>query len=164
LAGAGAGRAEGFSLESVGVRGGTTAYFNGQDFTQVEGFLNVNLPWGWNLGKEWHLQSRLDLSVGWLGGYDNNAVIGSVGPSLVVSRARLPLSFEGGVSPTGMSRNAFGTEEFGTECQFISHVGLNWDFAPHWRVGYRFQHMSNADLAHPNPGLNLHMLALSYIF
>jgi hypothetical protein len=164
LAGAVAGRGEGFSLESVGARGGTTAFFNGHDFTQSEGFLYVNLPWRYDLGKEWHVQTRLDFSVGWLGGRADNAVIGTVGPSLVLSRAGLPLSLEGGVSPTGLSRNAFGSKDFGTECQFTSHVGLNWDFAPHWRLGYRFQHMSNADLASPNPGLNLHVFALSYIF
>jgi hypothetical protein len=41
---------------------------------------------------------------------------------------------------------------------------LNWDFATHWRLGYRFQHMSNAGLSQPNPGLNMHMFALSYLF
>ncbi len=46
--------------------------------------------------------------------------------------------------------------------QFTSHVGLNWDFAEHWRLGYRFQHISNADLAKPNPGLNMHLVTLSY--
>jgi hypothetical protein len=36
--------------------------------------------------------------------------------------------------------------------QFICHLGLNWDFATHWRLSYRYQHMSNADLALENPG------------
>jgi hypothetical protein len=52
----------------------------------------------------------------------------------------------------------------GTDIQFTSHVGLNWDFAAHWRLGYRFQHMSNADLSRDNPGLNMHLFALSYVF
>ena len=76
----------------------------------------------------------------------------------------LPVSLEGGVSPTGLSRSEFGSKDFGTEIQFTSHVGLNWDFATHWRLSYRFQHMSNADLGTKNPGLNLNMLALSYVF
>ena len=29
---------------------------------------------------------------------------------------------------------------------------------------YRYQHMSNAGIATPNPGLNLHMVAFSYLF
>jgi hypothetical protein len=164
LAGAVTGRAEGFSLESVGVRGGFQADHSNRDFGQVEGFGNLNLPWGWDLGREWHLQSRLDLSLGWLGGRGDSAFIGTLGPSLIVSRARLPLSFEGGVSPSYLSHEHFGLEDFGGNVQFTSYLGLNLDFARHWRLGYRFQHMSNAGLATPNPGLNTHMFALSYLF
>jgi hypothetical protein len=164
LAGAVAGRGEGFSLESAGVRVGSQADHSNRDFGQVEGFGNLNLPWGWSLGKEWRLRSRLDLTVGWLGMRGDNAVIGTLGPSLVLSRAQLPLSLGGGVSPTLLSRDEFRSEDFGTVFQFTSYLGLSWDFAAHWRVGYRFQHMSNAGLAAPNPGLNLHMFALSYLF
>ena len=164
LAGAVASRADGFSMESVGVRGGFQADCSNRDFYQLEGFGNLNLPWGWDLGKEWYLQSRLDLSLGWLNGRGESAAIGSVGPSLILSRARLPLSFDGGVLPTGLSQNEFGSYDFGMDFQFTSYLGLNWDFAPHWCFGYRFQHMSNAGLAASNPGLNMHMFALSYLF
>lgn len=164
LAGAVASRAEGFSLESAGVLGGFQADHSNRDFHQVEGFGNVNLPWGWDLGKEWHLQSRLDLSLGWLGGRGDSAVIGSLGPSLILSKARLPLSFDGGVLPTGLTRYTFGSYDFGMDCQFTSYLGLNWDLAKHWRFGYRFQHMSNGGLAAPNPGLNMHIFAVSYLF
>ena len=158
------GRAEDFRLESVGARGGLSANSSGQAFNQGDLFANWNLPWGWDLGKEWHLQSRLDLSIGWLGDRGNNAAIGTVGPSLVLGHERWPVSMEGGVSPTLLSRTGFGSKEFGTDFQFTTHIGLNWDFAPHWRLGYRFQHMSNAGLASKNPGLNLHFFALSYVF
>jgi lipid A 3-O-deacylase len=157
-------RGEDFRLESVGARGGLSASSNGQQFNQAEAFANWNLPWGWDLGKEWHLQSRLDLSLGWLGDRGNNAAIGSAGPSVLLGRESLPVSVEGGVSPTFLSRHEFGSKDFGTDFQFTSHVGVNWDFAPHWRLGYRFQHMSNAGLASKNPGLNMHLFALSYLF
>jgi lipid A 3-O-deacylase len=157
-------RAEDFRLESVGVRGGLSASSRGEEFNQAEAFVNVNLPWGWDLGKEWHLQSRLDFSVGWLGDRGNNAAVGTIGPSVVLSRERLPVSLEGGVSPTFLSRSEFGSKDFGADFQFTSHIGLNWDFATHWRLGYRFQHMSNAGISSSNPGLNMHMFALSYLF
>jgi hypothetical protein len=159
-----AARAEEFRLESVGVRGGFSANTTGQIFDQAEVFANWNLPWGWDLGKEWHLQSQLDLSGGWLSDRKDNAGIGTVGPGLLLSRAGLPLSLDGGVSPTVISQYDFESRNFGTYIQFTTHIGLNWDFAAHWRVGYRFGHMSNADLASPNRGLNTHMLALSYVF
>ena len=164
LVGAVTARAEGLSLESVGVRGGFSAESGSHGFHQAEVFGNWNLPWGWDLGREFHLQSRLDLSAGWLNAHDQDAAIGTLGPSLVVSRAQWPVSLAGGLSPTFLSTHEFGEDNLGTRVQFTSHIGLNSDFARHWRVGYRFQHMSNAGLSTPNPGLNMHMFALSYLF
>jgi len=158
------GRAEAFRLEAAGARGGFSANESGREFHKVEGFMNWNLPWSWELGKEWGLQPRLDLAAGWLGDGGQDAAIWSVGPSLVLGRKRLPLSLEGGVHPTGLSADRFGSKDFGTYIQFTSHVGLNWNFARHWSVGYRFEHMSNAHLGTPNPGLNLHVFGLSYRF
>jgi len=91
---AGVGRAEDFRLESVGARGGFSANSGGETFHQAEVFAYWNLPWGWDLGKEWHLQSRLDLSAGWLGDSGDNAAIGSIGPSVVLGRERWPVSLE----------------------------------------------------------------------
>ncbi len=153
-----------FSLESAGARGGFSESSGTEDFYQAEAFANWNLPWGWDLGKEWHLQSRADFSLGWLGDNGHDAAIGTSGLSLVLGRQRLPVLLEGGVSPTLLSQHEFGDKNFGTDFQFTSHVGLNWDFARHWRLSYRFQHMSNAGLASPNPGLNMHLFGVSYLF
>jgi hypothetical protein len=158
------GRAEDFRLESVGVRTGFSTS-SGEGFNQSETFLNLNLPWEWDLGKQWHLQCQFDSSVGWLGdGGKNLALIGTVGPGGLLTREGLPLSLDAGVSPTFLSRSDFGTKDFGSVIQFTTHFGVNWDFAAHWRIGYRFQHMSNANLANNNPGLNTHLFALSYVF
>lgn len=158
------GRAEDFRLESVGVRGGISSNLTGQSFNQAEVFANWNLPWGWDLGKAWHLQLQLDLSTGWLTDGNDNAFIGTLGPVLLLNRARLPVSLTGGVSPTVISWYDFEPRNFGSFIQFTSYGGLNWDFAAHWRLGYRFQHMSNANLSPHNRGLNMHMFALSYVF
>jgi hypothetical protein len=155
---------EPFVPESVGARAGFSATSSGDNFYQSDAFANWNLPWGWELGKEWHLQTRLDFAVGWLGEGRDNGVVGSLGPSLVLSRAGLPVSLDGGISPTLLSRSDFGVKNFSTDIQFTTHVGVNWDFATHWRVSYRFQHMSNANLGSQNPGLNMHFLGLSYVF
>jgi lipid A 3-O-deacylase len=158
------GQAEEFRLESVGARGGLPANSSSSEFRQAEIFANWNLPWGWDLGKQWRLQSRLDFSAGWLGDQGDNAAIGTAGPTVVLSRGRLPVSLEAGLSPTLLSRSEFPSKNLGMDFQFTGHVGLNWDFATHWRLSYRYQHMSNADLAPQNPGLNLHMFGLSYVF
>jgi hypothetical protein len=153
-----------FNIESLGVRGGYAANDSGQGFNQTEAFMNWNLPWGWNLGRDWHLQSRLDLSAGWLGDRTIDGAIGTAGPSLLLQWGRFPVSVEGGSSPTVLSQSDFGAKDFGVPFQFTSHVGLNWDVTSHWRLGYRFQHMSNAGLDAHNPGLNMHMFGLSYLF
>ena len=135
-----------------------------QGFSQAEAFVNWNLPWQWKPGADWRLQSRLDASAGWLGRGRSDAALITLGPTLVLRDKWLPLSLEAGASLTGLSRYEFGSKDLGSLFQFTSHIGLNWDFAEHLRVGYRFQHMSNAGIREPNPGLNLHVFAVSYLF
>lgn len=157
-------RAQHFGVESLGVRGGASLTDPRPGFHQADVFLNCNLPWRWDLGRRWHLQTRLDFSGGWLGESGVHAAIGSIGPSVLFAREEFPFSFEGGSSPTGITQYEFPDKNFGGGLQFTTHVGVNWEMATHFRLGYRFQHMSDAGLNTPNPGLNMHMLALSYLF
>jgi hypothetical protein len=123
-----------------------------------------NLPWRWILGDNWPLQSRLDASAGWLGRVGTDAAMVTLGPTLVLHYKELPVSLEGGASLTGLTQDKFGSKNLGTRFQITSHVGVNWDFASHLRASYHFQHMSNAGIREPNPGLNLHVFAVSYLF
>lgn len=157
-------RATNISFESVGARGGASATSRAHNFHQAEAFANLNLPWNWNLEHDWVLQSRLDVSLGWLADPGGNAVVTTLGPSLWLGKKDFPLSFEAGVSPTAVSRSVFATKNFGGLFQFTSHVGLNVDLPGRFRIGYRFQHMSNAGIGDTNPGLNLHMLAVGCRF
>ena len=157
--------AEGLHLESAGVRSG----FSGTGdtaprFYQVEGFLNWNLPWRWEWESGWHLQSRLDLTGGWINGRGEDAVIGTVGPSFELSWDRAPLVLDAGFSPTVLGREQFGKTDFGTVFQFTTHGGLTWKIGSRLSLGYRFQHMSNAKIGPSNPGLNMHMLGAGWRF
>jgi hypothetical protein len=153
-----------WSLESAGVRYGFSANGSGSDFHASETFLNANLPWSWSLGTNWQVASRLDGSAGWLGAGDKNGAMFTLGPTLVLSRKNLPITLDGGVSPTVITRSQYDTKDLGIPFQFTTHIGINWDFAKHFRAGYRFQHMSNAHLSNHNPGLNLHLFGVSYLF
>jgi len=152
-----------FRFQSAGARVGFGAESTSNHFLQSEAFLNYNL-WHWCPSTNWHLQSRLGLSAGWLGQRGDNAFIGTLGPVLEISRTKIPFSIEGGFCPSYISRYRFSSTDLGTRAQFTSHFGLNWDVTPHWRLGYRFQHMSNAGLKEPNPGFNLHVLSVGYLF
>jgi len=151
--------------ESVGARGGFS--LGGQraaTFMQGEVFADWYLPLKTESDSGWFLQPKLSLSVGWLGANGVNGVVGTLGPALEFGQRRFPLSLEGGFSPTLISQYQFGTVDLGGEVQFTSYLGLNLDLTRHWRAGYRFQHMSNGDLARSNPGLNMNMFSLSYAF
>jgi hypothetical protein len=156
-----------FCFESSGVRGGFGLSGSDANFRQAEAFVDWDLPWGWNLGRNWHVQTRLDFSAGWLGetgadGYDS--AILTVGPIFALTHGHFPIFLEAGLSPTGITRSDFNSKGFGEDVQFTSHIGIGYDIASHLRISYRYQHMSNGGLSTDNPGLNLHMFGLSYIF
>ena len=152
------------NLWTVGTRGGVSFDHGVGQFRQVETFADMNLPWQWNFYSDWRFQPRLDASVGWLGGEHANAFIGTVGPLVELHKGDFPLVLEAGSSPTILSRDRFGSKDFGDRFQFTSHLGLIWYVTEHISVGYRFQHMSNAGISSHNPGLNLQMLEASYSF
>jgi len=151
-------------LNSAGARFGFSPEGAGSGFRQAEAFVNWDLPWDWDLGAGWRLGSRLDASAGWIGDSSVNAGVFTLGPTLMLRPPSFPLSFEVGFSPTVLTQDNFPSKNFGIPFQFTSHAGINYDMTAHFRIGYRFQHMSNADLSRHNPGLNLHMFALSYLF
>ena len=164
LALAAEGMAGTFSLATAGARGLGRANPKSQTFEQAELFAGFDLPWRLGSASGWHLQTRLDLSAGALHGRSDDAFIGSVGPDFVVRHGGFPVHLWFGVSPTILSRTEFGGMDFGIPFQFTTHAGLNWEISRHFGVGYRYQHMSNANLSHKNPGLNLHGLVLYYRF
>src|SRR5207253_2887239 len=129
-----------------------------------EAFLDCTLPISWKLGNDFSVTTRMDFTAGWLGRGGESAAIASVGPALVLKYKTLPLSLEGGSSSTLISEHDFGGANLGGPYQFTTHAGLTWDFLPRWRVGYRFEHISNAGISKPNPGLNLHTFGLAYVF
>ncbi|HXU76527.1 MAG TPA: acyloxyacyl hydrolase [Methylomirabilota bacterium] len=155
---------EHFCLESAGARFGFGAGDASRDFRSGEAFLNCNLPLLWEPATSLFLSIRIDFSAGWLGRGDENASMASVGPTLVLRYKDIPISLEAGSSSTVMSAHDFGDLDLGDTFQFTTHAGLNWEITRHWRLGYRFQHTSNAGLANKNPGLNLHSFGVSYVF
>jgi len=50
--------------------------------------------------------------------------------------------------------------------QFGTLVGFGLGFGEHGQheLSYRFQHLSNANIKHPNNGMDLHMILFSYNF
>ena len=148
----------------MGGRFGFPAKGTSEGFRLAEGFVDCNLPLSWRLGNNFLVKTRIDFTVGWLGGGGKEAATASAGPTFVLRYKDLPLSLEGGSSSTLLSRHEFGDQDLGGPFQFNTHIGLSWDVTRRWRIGYRYDHISNAGIYRPNPGLNLHTFAVSYVF
>lgn len=154
----------GFLLpERLGIRGGFSMDSDTKQFHQAELAAGYSLPWGWE-AKKLKLESGIDTSAGWLWDDTKEAFILSAGPEARLRYASIPVALRFGSNPTYISRYAFDQRDFGVEIQFVSHVGLSWDIAEHLQLSYRLQHMSNSGIASPNPGLNMHMFALHWLF
>lgn len=157
----GRGEAQSFS---AGVRGGFSFENDSHRFTQVEAFGASNLPWHWNFYSDWALTPRAEASAGWLSGEHTDAFVGTLGPSVELSKGKFPITLIGGASPTVLSRYRFRSVDFGDRLQFTDHIGLNWRIAECFSATCRFQHMSNAGISSHNPGLNLLMFSVNYNF
>ena len=156
--------AQDFSLESIGIRVGGSPTSRSHNFHELDAFANFNLPLSFDMGANWRGLLRLDLTGGCLADHDVAAAIGTLGPTLLFRNPDSRVSVEVGSSPALLSREDFPTKDLGSNFQFSSHIGFNVDVSSRVRLGYRFQHMSNAGMAQPNPGLNLHMFSVSWLF
>lgn len=148
----------------AGARGGASLDASSGRFYQAEAFAGWKIPWRWNFCSHWSLQPCVDLSAGSITGKDENGFVGTLGPLAELRYGKCPVLLEGGASPTWLSRSTFGSENFGERFQFTSHIGLEWDVTKNFTIEARFQHMSNAGLATPNPGLNIEMLSFRFNF
>jgi len=164
IAGERRGWAADFVPESVGVRAAFSWSDSASGFHSVEAFSNWDLPWKWDLGSEWLLKPQVAASAGWLGDSRADAFLTTLGPALVIRHGDWPVSLSVGSSPTLLSRDDFPSKDLGCLFEFTSYAGLNWDVTSHFRIGYRFQHTSNAGLGSSNPGLNMHAFSVSYVF
>jgi hypothetical protein len=145
---------------AFGIQGGISTR---EEFIQLELTGKAALPWQWET-ERFRTGFVMNGSMGMLDGLGETAFIASLGPGLVFGPKEGRYSLDLGSSPTLLNRERFGHYDLGLILQFTSHVGINFKFGESWTTGYRFQHMSNAGLGSPNPGLDMHMFRLHYHF
>jgi opacity protein-like surface antigen len=148
----------------VGVRGGGSFENDAGDFQQAEVFGGAYLPWQWGSSDGFNLKPRVEGSAGDLNNRGEDGFVGTLGPVVELREGKFPVSVEGGVSPTGLSRYYFKDRDLGGWFEFTDHAGLDWHVTKNFTLGWRFQHISNAGIYHRNPGLNQQMLSASYSF
>lgn len=149
-------------LTEFGLRAGIDAG-SPLSFHQYGVFARTDLPWYWDWPAGWRLASGLEGSLAVLHATgDRDALLAAVGPLLQFSRVGSAWSLELGVEPAYLSIYQLGSKDFGGHLQFVSHVALRYRLGRHWILAYRFQHMSDAGIKEPNPGLNEQVLELAY--
>ena len=158
------GRADTPPAQAIGVRIGISGPDKGERFHEAEFFILHDLPWQWQWPPGWLLSTRLDMAVGLLSGADKTAVIGSFSPGLVLSRVGSRLSILANAGIALVSEDDFGDQAIGSPFQFVLYAGVSYHLGHGIRLSYRYRHLSNAGLFHPNPGLEMHFLGLSYHF
>ncbi len=68
--------------------------------------------------------------------------------------------FVASTGPAFLSESRLSDIDLGSRIEFLSSLGLEWEFAENWRLSYRFAHLSNAGISNKNPGLNLHLFGI----
>ena len=149
----------------IGVRVGTSNNHNAEIYYKCELLGAVSLPWAWRSKSGWGFSLRVDFTAAVLNGGPDWAFLGSVVPSFFLLKEQWRLALDGGIGPALLSRYRFGeTDNLGGHFQFYSHAGLTYLVRRNLTVGYQWQHLSNAGIYSPNPGINFHSLQLAYLF
>jgi hypothetical protein len=164
--------ASGVSAESgwneAGVRTGIQVSSRHDYFRLYEAFALYRLPWEWRGWSGWGLTPQIETSLGVLDSVHDTGFIGSAGTVVSLNNYNSGFSTDVGISLNFLNKRQFGRQDFGSILQFGACIGVNYRFDNGLKIGYRIQHISNGHIVYaeetPNPGLDLHMLAVSYTF
>ena len=143
---------------------------SGQGSTKV---LRLGAQWNWQ--KKWFTDQRWQLGGYWdaqIGAWDNDAGPGSLAdisltPVFRLASADSPIYFEAAIGFHYLSDYpSRGGSRFAPKFQFGDHLGIGARFGARKEhdLGLRLQHLSNAGIKNPNPGINLILVRYQYHF
>lgn len=132
----------------------------------------------WFTGGTWHLAGLWNLGFAYWDGDNNRSGHDSltelsitpvfrVEPDNASGRLGIMPYVEVGIAgPRLLSHTSIGDHELSTALQFGSHLGIGTRIGSKqsYDLGYRFQHISNAGIKHPNDGMNFHLIYLGYSY
>lgn len=149
---------------TLGLRAATVVVDKAEHFRQYEVFAIAGLPWLWGTKDGWALDTNIEITAGVLSGETESHFLGSVGPGVELFTPLDWLMLNAGVRAAYLAAYEYRREDFGGPLQFLSHLGLEVRISDKVGIGYRIQHMSNARCYDQNPGLDMHMIQISYLF
>jgi len=134
------------------------------NLTISELYLTLGPPWAWELGDTAKVLLLFETAAGVVDGEGSTAFVLSVTPVVRLAFEDVPFDLVVSSGPAYYSDDTFGSLDIGGEFQFISRFGVDWRINENWRIGYRYEHTSNAGLDDTNPGLNFHVLGVACMF
>jgi hypothetical protein len=137
--------------------------------------VGVQWDWGkrWFQGADWHLGGYWDAAVGYwnrsgarAGEHDDLFDFGLTPVFRIQPNSLRGPYLEAGIGFHLLSHSSIGDKRMSTMFQFGDHLGIGYRFGARgsYDLGYRFQHLSNASIKRPNPGINFHQVRLQYNF
>jgi len=152
----------------VGVRANFQVSSKINYFRQYDAFAVYGLPWEWRGSSGWGITPNANISLGLLNGGAENEFITSVGTAIALNKPEPGISTELGINANVLNRRYFAGQDFGSILQFGAYLGANYLLTNGLKIGYRLQHISNGHIFYPNgtpnPGLDMHMIGISYVF
>jgi hypothetical protein len=149
------------------------------DGVSVEAGSGTNSVDLWRIGAQWNWQKKWLQSGDWhVGGYWDAQIGQWHGASHITDIGLTPVFrlekntgygpyLEGAIGFHYLSgKNISASKQFSTNFQFGDHVGAGFRFGAkgQYDLGLRLQHLSNAGIKHPNPGINFAILRFQYNF
>lgn len=142
------------------------------------GGIALQWPWAkqWNVFDSWSLGGYFETSFTYWdgerrrGGSESLGDFGLMVPVLRLQRQAPVIGMipyvEVGTGIHVLTNTRVGDKDMDIPFTFGSHLGGGLRFGEQGRyeIGYRFQHLSNAGLGDPNPGINFHIARFVYHF
>lgn len=154
--------------QEAGVRMGIQAGPKREYFHMYEAFGVYGLPWDWRTSSGWGLSPQLSTSVGALVGGNETGFIGSAGTGLSFNKPGNGIALDAGVNLNLLDRRQFGLQDFGSVLLWGAYIGFSYRFDRGLVIGYRILHLSNNRILYtsctPNPGVDMHMIGVSWRF
>lgn len=164
------GHAEDLRLLSVGMRARVSERTMLGDeppesFQEYDAVVNFGLPWGRYSRSGRGAGTRLMASAGVLRGGGDTALVVSLIPLLALGSQDGRFTLDGGIGGAQLSKQRFGTQDFGGPFQFALTLGAGIPLNEHLGLGYRFMHYSDAGInGSHTTGADFHMVEFIYRF
>ena len=137
-----------------------------ESFELVDLAATFKLPWSSPLGESpWSVETRLITSAGALSAAGQTGLLATFVPDVALTGWNSLVSLDVGVGLAFLSRDTFGSQDFGGPVQYVLTAALQLHPISHLFAGFRFQHCSDAGMyGSQSLGIDIYLIEAGYRF